>query len=452
MIFFMFFIELTEKYIYFGSQKKRNTMKKILILFLFIPVLMAAQENKPNFGITFSGFVKNDFFYDTRQTVNIREGHFLLYPSPVLYDTDSNDINANPSMNFLSIQSRLSGKITGPDAFGAKTSGLIEADFFGNESAGLVDVNGFRLRHAIAKLNWEKTELLFGQYWHPMFIPGCFSGVISFNTGAPMQPFSRNPQMRFTYKMGALNFMAAASMQRDFTNTPGSIAIRNSASPDLHAQIFFSKKNDEAKTELLAGAGFGYKTLKPALFTEKGTAKYVTDQTVGGMMGTAYVKYATPKFIAKLQGVYGQNINDLIMLGGYYAQDVIDTAKNTVAYIPLNTGSVWTEFQTVGEKMELGLWLGYTTNLGASDSITAIQGKIATAAARGANINSIYRVAPRVVFISGKFRFAFEVEYTTAAYATKNALGEYNINNKGQVTESEDVSNIRALFSVIYSF
>jgi len=427
-------------------------MRKTLYLLLFLPMLLNAQENKPNYGITWSGFVKSDFFYDTRQVVSIREGHFLLYPAAESLDADKKDINANPSLNFLSIQTRLAGKITGPDAFGAKTSGLIEADFFGNESAGLADLNGFRLRHGFAKLNWEKAELLFGQYWHPMFIPGCFSGVVSFNTGAPFQPFSRNPQMRYTYKMGAISFMAAASMQRDFANTSGSIGIRNSASPDLHAQIYFNKKNDEAKTEFLAGAGFGYKTLKPALYTEKGTSKYITDQTVGGMMGTVYAKYQTEKFIVKLQGVYGQNISDLVMMGGYYAQNVIDTAKNTVSYVPLNTGAGWLEFETRGEKVQFGLWLGYSTNLGTSDSVTAIQGKIATAPARGANINSLYRISPRIVFPSGKFKFALEAEYTTAGYATKNDLGEYNINANGQVTDSKDISNVRILFAVIYSF
>ncbi len=38
------------------------------------------KEEEKNFGVKFSGFVKNDFFYDTRQTVAAREGHFLLWP------------------------------------------------------------------------------------------------------------------------------------------------------------------------------------------------------------------------------------------------------------------------------------------------------------------------------------------------------------------------------------
>lgn len=432
-------------------------MKRILFVSLFLlPAVLFAQDDKPKYGITFSGFVKSDFFYDSRQVVSIREGHFLLYPANESLDANKKDINANPSLNFLSIQSRLSGKITGPDAFGAKTSGVIEADFFGNETAGLADLNGFRLRHGFAKLNWEKTELLFGQYWHPMFIPECFSGVISFNTGAPFQPFSRNPQMRMTYKMGNLNFMAAANMQRDFTSVSGSLPIRNSGMPELNAQIFFKKKNDEAKTEILAGTGVGYKVLKPTLFTEKDGKKYITDQTVSGIIATVYAKYATEKFAVKMQGVYGQNAADLIMLGGYVPTQIIDTATNKVAFTTINNGSFWAEFQTKGEKVQFGLWAGYSTNLGAKDTIMNYPDKIVSTTSpipvRGANINYAYRVSPRVVFISGKFSFALETEYTVASYMTKNDQGLSNVNSNGQITASKDISNIRVLFATIYNF
>ena len=196
-------------------------MKHLLLALLVVGSLtIQAQEKKeePKFGINFSGFVKTDIFYDTRQTVNIREGHFLLYPDNIAADAKGKDVNDKSSFNILSIQTRLRGAITGPDAFGAKTSGVIEADFFGNASSGLDDVNGFRLRHAFVKLNWKTTELLVGQYWHPMFIAESFPGVISFNTGAPFQPFSRNPQIRFSKSFGGLKLITCVFAQRDFTN------------------------------------------------------------------------------------------------------------------------------------------------------------------------------------------------------------------------------------------
>lgn len=114
-------------------------------------MMHAQEEVKP--GIKFTGFVKTDAFYDSRQSSasnGLREGHFYLYPDPILYSADSSDINDSPSFHILSIQSRLKGNIIGPDAFGAKISGLIEAEFFGTSEA---DMNGFRLRHAFVELN-----------------------------------------------------------------------------------------------------------------------------------------------------------------------------------------------------------------------------------------------------------------------------------------------------------
>ncbi len=161
-------------------------------------------------------------FYDSRQTVSVREGHFLLYPKPVLADKDGRDINAVSSFHMLSIQTRLLGRVTGPDAFGAKTSGLIEGEFFGTSDA---DINGFRLRHAFVRLNWAKTELLVGQFWHPMFVTESFPEVVSFNTGAPFQPFNRSPQVRLTRTLGRWSLAATALAQRDFpSNGPDGVS------------------------------------------------------------------------------------------------------------------------------------------------------------------------------------------------------------------------------------
>jgi len=128
----------------------------------------APEKKTPLFGIIFSGYVKTDIFFDTRQTNGLRDGHFLLFPEPVKADADGKDINAKSAYNILSIQTRLAGSIWGPDALGAKTSGYFEAEFFGNVNP---NINTLRLRHAWIKLAWPRTELLVGQWWHPMFVP-----------------------------------------------------------------------------------------------------------------------------------------------------------------------------------------------------------------------------------------------------------------------------------------
>lgn len=430
-------------------------MKKLLLLLsMIVPAFLHAQETKsePKFGISFTGFVKSDFFFDSREVYSIREGHFLLYPKEKMPDADGVDINDQKSFNFLSIQSRLTGKISGPDAFGAKTSGVLEADFFGNENAAFVDANGFRLRHAFVKLNWTRTELLAGQYWHAFFVPECFSGVISFNTGAPFQPFSRNPQLRITQAFGKFRLSAVVAAQRDFTSPQGSVSLQHAALPNVSALITFQAKNDVATH--FAGIGLDYKTLKPLLTTSKGNAAFVTGEKVTGLSATAFFKRQSQHYTFKLQGVYGQNLFDHIMLGGYAVHSITDTTKNSVDYTTLNNLTAWTEFQTNGNKLQFGFWAGYSKNLGATKTILHYSNKVGgtDATVRGANVKSIFRVSPRLVFVQGKFNFATELELTSVAYATKNEQGQLNRDVYGVITDAEKVHNIRLLFSAIYHF
>jgi hypothetical protein len=433
-------------------------MKKLLLILFVLPMLLQSQTNE--FGIKFSGYVKTDFFYDTRQTVNIREGHFLLYPSAKMIDADGIDINAEPSLNFLSIQTRLTGNISAPDALGAKISGVIEADFFGNENANFVDANGFRLRHAFAKMTWDNTELLFGQFWHPLFVPSCFSDVISFNTGAPFQPFSRNPQIRITQKFGQLSLMGAVLAQRDFASPGGSLPLRNAAMPEVQGQLQFESKSDEGKFEILAGAGGGYKELRPLLSDTASGKRYIKEETVGGFSSMAFFKIKTPSIIYKLQGVYGQNLFDMTMMGGYGVSEVVDAAKEIVKYSPLNTVSLWTEYMHTVGKFQLALWAGYTEIMGSDDKIikysNAIDGKEVTlrgtAADNSSAIKNVIRISPRCVLMLGKLNIAVEVEYTDAAYALKDGTGKLMRDDFGKILETEKISNIRGLLSVILKF
>jgi len=405
--------------------------RSLFLLFIFIlPLIATPQEEENNFGIKFSGFVKNDFIFDSRQTYASREGHFLLWPVAESLDAENNDINAKPNFNLLAIQTRLKGTISGPDAFGAKTSGLIEGAFFGHSNS---DVNGFRLRHAFGKLRWESTELLFGQFWHPMFVTSCFPGTVSFNTGAPFQPFSRTPQIRFTKYFGSMQFGITALSHRDFVTSGGSSELRNSAIPEMHFQLAYHKKNADAGTETVAGFGGGYKTLVPRLVTD---SLLVADESVGSYITEAYLKFKLPAITVKLEGVYGQNTYDILGISSY-ALESIDTATDNRTYTALNSMSFWLDLHTNGKKFQAGLFAGYTNNMGAGKDILACYGT-------RSNIEYIYRVSPRFIFNSGKTRFAFELEYTTAAFGT--------IDTDGSVIDSKAVSNIRFLFGAYYFF
>jgi len=428
-----------------------------LLVFILLPIFSFSQEKKeePKFGITFTGFVKTDIFYDTRQNVNIREGHFLLYPDNKSLDPNLRDINAKSTFNILSIQSRLSGAIKGPDAFGAKTSGVMEADFFGNENASFSDLNGFRLRHAFVKLKWESSELLVGQYWHPMFIAESFPGVVSFNTGAPFQPFSRNPQVRFTKFHGGLKLIGVLYSQRDFTSigpeykfenslysstaVASSKYLRNAGIPNVHFQLQFNPDSSEH----VFGAGLDYKSLLPELYTisyDK-TAKFKSSETISSLSGIVFAKFKFKPVTVKLEGVYAQNAYDMVMIGGYAVQQINDTLTGSKDFTNLNTLSVWFDANTNGKKVQVGLFAGYTKNLGSADNI-----KTSSFYARGSNIDNVLRIAPRVTFISGKLDIAFELEHTVATY------GKTNGDKKGGVTEGKAIANTRGLVAFVYKF
>lgn len=420
-------------------------MKKlILVLTTFIFLGIAnAQEKEPSFGIKFSGFVKTDAMWDSRQTVTAREGHFLLWPAAESLDPDDEDVNAKLNFNMLAIQTRLKGTITGPDAFGAKTSGVIEGAFFGHSNT---DVNGFRLRHAFLKLNWTNTELIIGQYWHPMFVTGCFPGTVSFNTGAPFQPFSRNPQIRITQGSGNVKFIVAAQSQRDFTSrgpNPVSHAstlvssdfLRNSAIPDLHVQIHAGSENSEAGTEMLAGIGAGYKSLLPLLETSAG---YKTTETVPGLSLLAFAKAKTSGFTVKAEAAYGENVADYLSLGGFAVKDTLDRAKGLVSYTPIKVMSAWIDMHTNASKVQVGLFAGYSKNLGAKDEINGPVWGL------GTNIGQLFRVSPRIIYNSGKVRLAGEIEYTGAAYGSMDEMAIPQ--------DLEHVANLRVLLAAYYFF
>ena len=407
------------------------------VLFISCAAVLTAQSESepPAFGISLSGYIRTDLLYDSRQTVNLREGHFLLFAKAPAFDKDGRDANAAPSFHMLSIQTRLLGRITGPDALGARTSGLIEGEFFGMADS---DINGFRLRHAYVKLNWPRTELMVGQFWHPMFVAESFPEVVSFNTGAPFQPFNRSPQVRLTQLIGPLSFIATAAAQRDFvSNGPegaGSVYARNAALPEFNLRAQYAAKF-KSGSELLLGLGGDLLALKPRLATASG---YATGVTLASWAGMTYFKLRTSGLTFKAEAVYGGNLHHLIMLGGYAVRGVTDPERGTESYAPLNVVSAWGEIQTNGEAFQAGLFAGYSKNLGAGTAVTG------TSFARGGNIDTLLRIAPRVLVNSGKLRLAAEIEYTSASYGTPDL--------RGVVQNAKAAANLRVLGAVYYFF
>lgn len=418
--------------------------KRIFFTIIFILIIFnitAQTNNKIAQEINFSGFIKYELFADTRQTVNAREGLVVLYPENIFYDANGNDVNAVPSINMLSIHSRLRCNITGPVLLGARSKGLVEADFYGNENNYFSDLNGLRLFNAYIKFIWEKTEILAGQDRHPMSIPGFFPGVISFSAGAPFHPMSRNPQIRIIQTMGKLKIIGCMLSQRDFTSTgtdgPGSQYLRNSGIPNLHFQVQFGIDS----SNFAGGAGLDYKKIVPELFTINDDSEiFATQISLPGISIIGFLDAKTKPLSFRVQGVYAQNAYDMTMLGGYATKNVINVQTGEKEFSNVNTASVWTDIQTNGEKFLAGLFCGYSKNLGSG---ALIDGPFYV---RGADIGCLYRISPRIVYTNGPLGVSLECEYTTANYGTANG------DMKGGVTDTRPVSNFRSLLSLKYSF
>lgn len=437
--------------------------KPILTLFAASLLVLASfaqdtEEKKSLFGIKFSGFVKTDIFFDSRQVVTSREGHFLLYPENEKLDADGNDINAKWNFNILSIQTRLAGSIWGPDVFGAKSSAYIEGEFFGNINPA---INTFRLRHAFIKLNWKNTELLTGQTWHPMFSTDCFPGTISFNTGAPFVVFSRNPQIRVTQKIWKFQIQLAALSQVDFTSTgpdgPSSKYLRNSVLPELDLQIQYKTANQEKGTEFVVGAGIDFMMLTPQLSSKvtlqlaydtviNGTVhhvpavteEYKTNSRISGFAYNFYTKWKLRPVTLKFGAQYGEDNYSFTMLGGYGVRSITDPTKGYMDYANLRSCAIWGEAHTNGKSWQAGVFGGFTRNLGVGKTMTGAY------FARGTDIDYIWRVSPRVQYSIKQFRVAMELEYTVAGYGKTTT--------KGYVSDPKAVGNFRTLLAFFYFF
>lgn len=403
----------------------------LILAALVLPIISLQAQGEDKITTKWSGFVKNDFFFDSRQTISAREGQFLLFPSAVSPDPDGEDLNAAPSFNFLALQSRLTFDVSGPERLGAALSAKIEGDFFAQAND---NINLFRLRHAYIKMRWPKTELLAGQFWIPMFIPGCFPGTVSFNTGTPIQPFGRSPQIRLTQYRGDFAWVGILSSQRDFASRgPEGVTsayLRNSVLPEASLQLHLQRE------KLYAGLGGSMKKIIPQLRTGSG---YRTNEGLLSFNAIAFLKLTTPLLVVKAEGVYGQNIPDVLSIGGFGVSDSLDPVKGLVAYSPLSTLSAWIDVESRGANWKFGLFAGHTSNLGAADEIIGPVYGLAT------NIRSLYRISPRMVYDVSPLRLALELEYTEAAYGA-------GLDKKARPEDLTSAANLRVLLAMYYFF
>ncbi len=412
-------------------------MRKLLLLLtvLFLPGILLSQETEEKINVTLSGYVRYEIFFDTYESADTRDGEVYLYPLRENLDINNHDINQNFQLNMLGLQARPRIVATGANAFGAKVTGVLEGDFLGVSQA---DSRMLRLRHGYLNLKWENADLLLGHAWHPMFVPECFPATVSMGAGVPFHVLNRAPQARYTVKLGSsISLMGAMLIHGYHKNAPITIdAQRNSGLPDMQFQFKFKTDN------IFSSFTAGYKFLTPRLVTNDGVK---TNETIGSFNVAANTKLSFNPVTIKFEGIYGQNLTHFVMIGGYGASE-LTTGPGHVddySYTNINTMSIWSDISVNFDFLEAAIFGGYSSNLGASGDYYSITGYT-----RGEDIQSIFRVSPRVIIKSGKVDFGIEYMVTGAKYGTLDtANAEYSFTETDKYT-----INSRMIFSARYKF
>lgn len=407
-----------------------------------LPITVAAPAPPSDkVQVDFYGFIRSDIFYDSRQSIGAGENVVPLYPRDRLLDANGQDINDASKFHMLSVISRAGINVKGPEVMGAKTSGVLEGEFFGATEGG---INEFRLRHAYIMFDWENTQLGIGQYWHPFVVLDALPNVVNYGTGAPVFGLNRNPQIRLTQKLTPqLRVIAAIHSQRDFT--PNNEPFRNSALPAAHLQLQYKTAN------FVAGIAGQYENLKPKL--SSGTPPLKSNERAESVSGMAYVKAVTKPLTITAAAYMMQDASTFVMLGGiagYQKDGEVETYK------PINTQSYWIDFQQNSKgKFAAGLFAGLVKNKGVNNPV---EGAIATtygvttnwgaisASQGGRTVNQLYKVVPRIDFTPHKaFKFRLEADVSTAEWAdaTNRAIGYQN---------KFDATNYRIHLTTMFSF
>lgn len=379
-------------------------MKKKIILGLSLVCLFSnlfSQEKK--FDFEFYGWVSPQYFINSHEIVEARDGQLSLYPKPAAYDENGKDKNQNTNQNFSAAASRFGARIFLNDILGAKVVGNLETDFTGQSDANM---HLLRLRQANVKMSWENVSLTMGHGWSAFCVPEMMPAMQDLNNGAPFHPFSRLNHIRVDYSpLKILNVVASAGWQRDYAsiglNGTRDYRQQSFASiPELNLQL-------QVKTNhLFAGVGAEYKELKP---------NKDKDATVSSFAYTAFLNYKNQALNLKMQAISGGNLNDYCMVGGFY--------EFNGNFTPTTVNSLWCDLSYSLGRITPALFIA-----GATHDFDRKQENLFGS---GMGVENLYRIAPRVDFFLNKdLFFTLTLEYTNVKYQDeicKERIGNYRL-------------------------
>lgn len=390
-------------------------------------------------NIKFGGFVRAEYYLDSREMVGAIDDLISFMPERRDPDADGKDLNDVVRQNLSMQATRFSALIGGPDFLKAKSNAYFEFDFTGGNSINI------RVRQAWLKLNWDKAALLIGRTWNPM-AESPFPNVVGLHTGLPFRPFGRAEQIRLTLNpIKNVTFLFAGvfpSEHKYKVDDNQSGDLRANPYPDLHFQIRY------ASNFFSAGLMSEYKCIRPTTKTTGTLGTFKSTKTISTYALGAYMNMNISLFNINGGTVYGQNLSELFMQGGY-AVRTLNPETGAMTYTPSNLSSSWLNIN-YGKTWVVGIFAGYQKNLGFCANPYAD----GTFYGRWQDVDYLYRVSPSIKYNYKQWCFQAELDYDVAGYGTgintKNNGIDYN--DKGKVKNAEETSAFRFCFATTFYY
>jgi hypothetical protein len=367
-----------------NKKEKEVGMKKIFIvmlaIFLAVPAISYAGSATSRFDMTIGGMLNLNFGYFSkdmnentlfgpRDSSGTRKNLYSEYGNTYFSPADSN-------VNFL---------VRGPDAWGAKVSGLLQLDFRGTNTGN--NFGGAQMQQAWLRMNWPNSELLIGQtfgqfgatYQRDFVIANDFGPGDPISGARPMQiAFRTNIAKQFSAMMGVMmatqwsgSGAGGAAGPRQYNDGYG-----RSGLPVGMAEIAYKSEACGIIGPNMMQFGLGGMAGKEKKVNEYATAgnNYITDDTVnvwmlalrgfipiipekkGNKTGAFY--FTTTNWIGQNLGG-GPWVGPGISNGSYWRGAATATGSATDAVAPTAYGGYW----------QLSYYINNTTKINAIYSL-----------------------------------------------------------------------------------
>lgn len=406
---------------------------KIGLISLFAGVFLApAVCLAKSVTADFYGFISTQFYYQNRESVESAEGLFYLFPKDRVLDADGKDLNESGRAGFFAFASRLGAQFYGPEIFGAKTNGVLEADFSGGGSSSFM----FLLRQAYLRFDWEKSNLTLGQAWHPM--TEVYPETNNISLGTPYALNSRIPMVKYEYAFGDnRDYVLTGALMYQLTHASIGPNGRSSLYQRYCGLPQFMLLAEGNWGNFHVGLGGDYVKVAPR--TQNATGKKLEKEYTESLVGMFRVWYKSSKFTAKGAVSYGADMSRFGSMSGYAATGT--RSDGSFTYTPVRSLDSWVFFK-YGSQWKVGLMAGMHKNLGLKDGKSILSTDMVYMT--GGAIDTSFRIAPHIAYTVQNLTLAIEYECTMVNYGS--------FENNATVSDTHLITNHRPIFSLLYTF